>query len=254
MTTDTVPKEASVAAGPFAVGGAAKGVGMISPNLTTMLAFLTTDAPVPAAVLKLLADTEVKSRFNQLTVDGCTSTNDTVLLFASGAAGGDPVAPGTPEWQALRDGVVSVTESLVSQLIHDAEGVRHVLLVEIEGAGDDDQARTIARAVADSPLVKTAVFGEDPNPGRVLQAAGASGAPIDQGCLDVWIGDVRLVRDGVITPAYFTDATLHDVAKAAMAAPEITVRLRVGDGPGRSRVLGCDLTYDYVRINGEYTT
>jgi glutamate N-acetyltransferase/amino-acid N-acetyltransferase len=254
MTTDTVAKTAEADAAPFRVGGAAKGVGMISPNLATMLAFVTTDAPVERSELRLLADAELKPRFNAFTVDGCTSTNDTVLLFASGAAGGEPLRPGDGRFEALAEAMGAVADSLVSQLIQDGEGATHVLLVDVEGAACDIDARRVAKAVADSPLVKTAAYGGDPNPGRILQAVGSSGVEVDPSCVDVWIGDVPLASGGTIPPAYFTSPTLHDAAQAAMQAPEFVVRVRVGEGPGRTRVLGCDLSYEYVRINGEYTT
>ncbi|MGE5227421.1 MAG: bifunctional glutamate N-acetyltransferase/amino-acid acetyltransferase ArgJ [Planctomycetaceae bacterium] len=254
MTTDTVAKSAEADAATFRVGGAAKGVGMISPNLATMLAFVTTDAPVERSELRLLADAELKPRFNAFTVDGCTSTNDTVLLLASGAIGSAPLRPGDGRFEALAEAIATVADSLVSQLIHDGEGATHVLLVDVEGAASDADARRVAKAVADSPLVKTAAFGGDPNPGRVVQAVGSSGVDIDPSCIDVWIGDVPLATGGTISPAYFTSPVLHDAAQAAMQAREFVVRVRVGEGPGRTRVLGCDLSYEYVRINGEYTT
>ena len=254
MTTDTVPKQAAAERGPYRVGGAAKGVGMISPNLATMLAFVTTDAPVSREDLRHLADLHVKPPFTSFTVDACPSTNDTVLLFASGAAGGEPVGRGSAEWADLEAAVTEVARSLVSQLINDAEGATHVLLIDVEGARDESEARSVARAVADSPLVKTAAFGEDPNPGRVLQAVGASGVDVDPDRIDVWIGSTQLAAGGVIPPAYFQSSGLHDAAKAAMGAREVPVRIRIGDGHGRSRILGCDLSFGYVRINGEYTT
>jgi glutamate N-acetyltransferase/amino-acid N-acetyltransferase len=128
------------------------------------------------------------------------------------------------------------------------------MILDVEGARTDDQARVVAKAVAESPLVKTALFGEDPNPGRLLQAVGASGVEVDVGSVEAWIGDAQLITGGVIPPAYFEGDGLHAAAAAAMAPPEVHVRIRLGDGVGRSRVLGCDLTYGYVRINGEYTT
>jgi glutamate N-acetyltransferase/amino-acid N-acetyltransferase len=255
MTTDTVHKQASAEAGGVRVGGCAKGVGMIAPNLATMLAFVTTDAPVDATALQRLAAEVLAPRFNALTVDGCTSTNDTLLLLASGAAGGEAVTPGGEGWDRLVGGVTEVGDALVSQLIADGEGVTHVMIVDVEGAAHDDDARRIAKAVADSPLVKTAIFGGDPNPGRFLQAVGAAGVAIDPGRLDVAIGGVEVARAGVIPPAYFVDPSpLADEARAAMKDDEIGVRVRVGDGPGASRAFGCDLSYGYVRINGEYTT
>jgi glutamate N-acetyltransferase / amino-acid N-acetyltransferase len=254
LTTDTVPKCARADAAPFRVGGSAKGVGMISPNLATMLSFVTTDAPVTTGHLRLLLCEELAPAFEAVTIDGCTSTNDSVLLFASGAAGGEPVTPGSAGWQTLAGAVAEVGESLRAQLIRDAEGGSHVLIVEIEGTRSDLEARAIAKAVADSPLVKTAAFGEDPNPGRILQAVGSSGVEIDPSHVDVWIGATHLVHGGVIPPAYFESDDLRTSARRTMSEPEYVIRVRAGDGVGRSRVLGCDLSYDYVRINGEYTT
>ncbi|MDP9330814.1 MAG: bifunctional glutamate N-acetyltransferase/amino-acid acetyltransferase ArgJ [Actinomycetota bacterium] len=259
MTTDSVEKVAAVDACDFRVGGCAKGVGMIAPNLATMLAFVTTDAPVSEHDLQRLADEQLKPRFNALTVDDCTSTNDTVLLFASGvAAGADvasgSVAPGSSEWTDLSGGVAAVGESLVRQLIADGEGANHVLLIEVGGAGSEADARVVAKAVAGSALVKTAAFGCDPNPGRIQQAIGSSGVGVDPGRIDVSIGDVRLATRGVIPPAYFEDPSTAEAARGQMTGPEIHIAISLGDGPGSSRAFGCDLSYDYVRINGEYTT
>jgi glutamate N-acetyltransferase/amino-acid N-acetyltransferase len=255
MTTDTVPKQATADSGRVRVGGCAKGVGMIAPNLATMLAFVTTDASVPAADLRQLASDRLARRFDALTVDGCSSTNDTVLLLASGAAGPEPLAPGSDGWEALAAAIDAVGESLVMQLIADGEGATHVMIVDVEGAASDDDARRAAKALADSPLVKTAVFGGDPNPGRFLQAVGAAGVPIDPSRLDVSIGGVVVAMGGVIPPSYFEPASqLAEQARAAMKEAEISVRVRLGEGPGASRAYGCDLSYEYVRINGEYTT
>ena len=255
MTTDTVHKQACADAGVLRVGGCAKGVGMIAPNLATMLAFVTTDAAVSADDLRLIACEQLVPRFNALTVDGCTSTNDTVLLLASGAAGGVRVEPGSAAWQELAGAIDAVGASLVSQLIADGEGVTHVMIVDVEGAASEAEARRVAKAVADSPLVKTAVFGGDPNPGRFLQATGAAGVPLDPTGLDVSIGDVPVAVGGVIPPEYFEPGSaLAERATAAMREAEVGVRVRLGDGPGASRAYGCDLSYEYVRINGEYTT
>ncbi len=255
MTTDTVDKQAMANAGGFRVGGCAKGVGMIAPNLATMLVFVTTDAQVRREHLQRLADEQLKPRFNALTVDACTSTNDTVLLFASGAAPDAPdVTPGTLAWDELSSAIGEVGESLVRQLIADAEGVTHVMLVDIAGAASEHDARVVAKAVADSPLVKTATFGGDPNPGRILQAVGSSGIDVDPTAIDVAIGGVRLVQGGVIPAGYFEEDALSSAARVVMKEPEILIEVSLGDGPGRSRALGCDLSYEYVRINGEYTT
>jgi glutamate N-acetyltransferase/amino-acid N-acetyltransferase len=255
LTTDTIDKQATADAGGFRVGGCAKGVGMIAPNLATMLGFVTTDAPVRRDHLLRLADEQLKPRFNALTVDACTSTNDTVLLFASGAAADvSPVTPDVPAWNQLADAIGEVGESLVRQLIADAEGVTHVLLVDIAGAASEHDARVVAKAVADSPLVKTAAFGGDPNPGRLLQAVGSSGVDVDPAAIDVAIGGVRLVHGGAIPAGYFEDDSLSSAARVAMKELEIHIEVSLGQGPGRSRALGCDLSYEYVRINGEYTT
>lgn len=256
MTTDTVDKQAtSATSAGVRVGGCAKGVGMVAPNLATMLAFVTTDAAVAHDDLHRLAAECLAPRFNALTVDGCTSTNDTVLLMASGAASATPLTPGSADRVALADAIDMVGESLVSQLIADGEGVTHVMIVDVEGAASDDDARCIAKSVADSPLVKTAVFGGDPNPGRFLQAAGAAGVAFDPSSLDVSVDGVAVATGGVIPPGYFEPASaLAHEARAAMKEAEIQVRIRLGDGPGSSRAYGCDLSYEYVRINGEYTT
>ena len=254
-TTDTVDKQATADAGDLRVGGCAKGVGMISPNLATMLVFATTDAVVAGDDLRRLAAEQLAPRFHALTVDACTSTNDTVLLLASGAAGGDPVRPGTPVWDDLARAVGAVGESLLRQLAADAEGVTHVVLVEVRGAATEIEARAAAKAVADSPLVKTAAFGGDPNPGRILQAVGAAGVSVDPARVDVSIGDVPVAIGGVIPPAYFDEAgDLQAAARAAMKEAEIAITVSLGAGTAASRAVGCDLSHDYVRINGEYTT
>jgi glutamate N-acetyltransferase/amino-acid N-acetyltransferase len=252
MTTDTVDKQASAERGGYRVGGAAKGVGMISPNLATMLVFLTTDAPVPPAALHELALSTLQEPFESLSVDASTSTNDTVLLLSSGAAGGDPVRPGSSAWVDLRGAVADVAESLLSQLARDAEGATHVLLIEVEGAATTADARAVAKAVADSPLVKTAAFGGDPNPGRILQAVGSSGAPLAPEDVTAWIGEVRVIEGGHIARSYFDGD--GEAARTAMKEHEIRIRVSLGRGPGRGRAIGCDLSYEYVRINGEYTT
>jgi glutamate N-acetyltransferase/amino-acid N-acetyltransferase len=255
MTTDAVPKQACAGVGVLRVGGCAKGVGMIAPNLATMLAFVTTDAMVAADGLRSIACEQLAPRFNALTVDGCTSTNDTVLLLAGGAAGGARVEPGSAAWHELAGAIDAVGASLVSQLIADGEGATHVMIVDVEGAASEADARRVAKAVADSPLVKTAVFGGDPNPGRFLQATGAAGVAFDPTALDVAIGDGAVAVGGVIPPAYFEPASpLAERASAAMHEPEFAVRVRLGDGPGVSRAYGCDLSHEYVRINGECTT
>jgi glutamate N-acetyltransferase/amino-acid N-acetyltransferase len=256
LTTDTVTKEASARAAGIRVGGCAKGVGMIAPNLATMLAFVTTDAAVAADDLQRLAAEQLAPRFNAITVDGCTSTNDTVLTYASGRSPSveEAVEPGTRRWDELAGAFADVAASLARQLLEDGEGVQHVVQVDVEGAPDETEARRMARAVADSPLVKTAAFGGDPNPGRILQAVGAAGSEVDPTAVDVWIGAVQVVAGGVIPFEYFDGGGLAERARDAMSSPAIEIRVSVGDGAGRARTLGGDLSYEYVRINGEYTT
>lgn len=254
MTTDTVPKQASAERGPFRVGGCAKGVGMIAPDLelATMLAFVTTDAPLAPAEARRLASHVLEPRFESLTVDGCSSTNDTVLLLASGAAGGDPVVQGGPAWDQVLEALEEVAESLLLQLAHDAEGADHVVLVEVSGAESDAQARAVAKAIADSLLVKTAIFGGDPNPGRILQAVGSSGVDVLPQRVEAFIGDVSVIAGGHIPASYWAGGI--DDARKALRDKEVVIGVALGSGPGRSRALGVDLSYDYVKINAEYST
>ncbi|HSJ49828.1 MAG TPA: bifunctional glutamate N-acetyltransferase/amino-acid acetyltransferase ArgJ [Actinomycetota bacterium] len=253
-TTDTVRKQAAAARGAYRVGGCAKGVGMIAPDLrlATMLAFVTTDAPVAQEPLKRLAAEVLEPAFESLSVDGCTSTNNTVLLLAGGAAGGPPGEPGTPAGDHLARAVEEVASSLVRQLADDAEGATHVVVVEVTGARTEGDARVVARAIADSLLVKTALFGGDPNPGRILQAIGSSGAAFSPGEVEVFLAGVPVIADGQI-PASFADGGV-DLARKALAERDVTIAVSLGEGPGMSRALGVDLSYDYVKINAEYTT
>jgi glutamate N-acetyltransferase / amino-acid N-acetyltransferase len=252
LTTDTHAKQAAATSGRYRVGGCAKGAGMIAPELrlATMLAFVTTDALVAPADVDRLAAGVLQPAFEGLTVDGCTSTNDTVLLFANGAAGGDVVLPRTTAWAALVEAIESVAASLVEQLAEDAEGADHVIVVDVAGATTDADARAVARAIADSPLVKTAVFGGDPNPGRLLQAIGAAPAAIDPARVDVRLGGVPVVSGGAIDP----EGRGLESARAALRERHVEIEVRLGPGPGRSRCLGVDLSHRYVEINAEYTT
>ncbi len=254
LTTDTVPKEAAAEGGPYRVGGCAKGVGMIAPDLklATMLAFVTTDAPVPPAELRRLATEVLEPQFGSLTVDGCTSTNDTVLMLASGTAGGDLVLEGSSAHDQVRQAVEEVTATLLVQLARDAEGANHVVLIEVSGAVSDGEARDVAKAIADSPLVKTAIFGGDPNPGRILQAIGSSGAAFLPQVVDVSIGDVPVISGGEVPPAYLEAGVA--AARERLREEEILIAVGLGAGPGSARALGVDLSYEYVKINAEYTT
>jgi glutamate N-acetyltransferase/amino-acid N-acetyltransferase len=228
---------------------------MIAPDLhlATMLVFITTDAPVPPPEIRRLATELLEPRFESLTVDACTSTNDTVLLFASGAAGGDLVVPGTDAWVEVTSALEEVATSLLLQLAADAEGANHVMLVEVSGAETEQHAQIVAREIAESILVKTAIFGGDPNPGRILQAIGSSGVPFLPQLVTGFIGDIQVIDAGEIAPSYFDGG--NEAARLALVEErEVVVLVALGNGEGRSRMIGVDLSYDYVKINAEYST
>lgn len=251
MTTDTRPKEAAVEVdlghGRSArVGGMAKGSGMIHPQMATMLAFLTTDAPVePAALRQALRDV-VDRTLNQVSVDGDPSTNDTVMIMASGASGGPQVSDGAP-MAAFRDGLEAVCQSLAEQIAEDGEGARHRIDVTVHGARTDADARRVARAVASSNLVKTAVHGADPNWGRIAAAAGRSGARLDPDRLTIRLGSVT-VYDWA--PTTFDERA----ASAVLRRGVVAIGLDLGLGHGTGMAWGCDLSAEYVAINSEYRT
>jgi glutamate N-acetyltransferase/amino-acid N-acetyltransferase len=233
MTTDTVDKQARAERGGYRVGGAAKGVGMISPNLATMLVFLTTDAPVPPAAVHELALSTLEEPFESLTVDASTSTNDTILLLAKRCGRRRPVTPASSGWSHLSAAIADVAESL--SLSSSRRRVTHVVLVDVEGAATTADARIVAKSVADSPLVKTAVFGGDPNPGRILQAVGSSGAAFDPEDVDGWIGDVPVIVGGHIARSYFDGD--GEVARIAMRSPRsgsVSPRRRARTEPRRA--------------------
>ena len=250
MTTDTVPKEAAVEVDlgrdrTVRIGGMAKGSGMIHPQMATMLGFLTTDAPVEPATLRELLRATVERSFNQLTVDGDASTNDTVLIMASGREGGRELAGSA--LAAFGDGVEAVCRSLVEQIAADGEGAEHRIDVSVIGARDDREARLVARTVAGSSLVKSAVHGGDPNWGRIAAAAGRSGARLDPERLTVRIGSVS-VYDGA--PLGFDERAASRALRGKVV--EIGLDLRLGSGSGMA--WGCDLSAEYVAINSEYRT
>jgi glutamate N-acetyltransferase / amino-acid N-acetyltransferase len=254
LTTDTHPKEAVRDSGPYRIGGCVKGAGMIAPRLAphpglaTMLVFLTTDAPLTDAVLHRIVAERITPVWNGYVVDSCQSTNDTVLVLASGAAGGDPVGDGTPEAAALGETFEAVCTDLARQAAADAEGATKALIVQVDGAPDRASARRVGLSVAGSPLVKTAVFGEDPNPGRILQAIGDAGVEIDPVLVGASLDGVPVLEGGVVVDREPPDA------KEALQGPEVVVRISLGVGEGSATVFGCDLSYDYVRINSRYTT
>ncbi|MFA5843292.1 MAG: bifunctional glutamate N-acetyltransferase/amino-acid acetyltransferase ArgJ [Coriobacteriia bacterium] len=250
MTTDTFPKRMAVAvdfAGRrYVVGGMAKGSGMIEPHMATMLAFLTTDAPLDPDACDAALRAGVARTFNRITVDGDTSTNDMVLLMASGAAGGEPIGPDGDAFAAVSRAVAHVCGELARMVVRDGEGATKLIEVVVRGAVSEADAEAAAFSIADSPLFKTAVFGGDANWGRVAMAVGKSGAAVDPTLLEVVFAGVTTCVEG--TGVLFDEAA----AAAALSSDEVLVEVDLHVGDASATVWTCDLTYDYVRINGEY--
>jgi glutamate N-acetyltransferase / amino-acid N-acetyltransferase len=255
MTTDTFPKGAAaiarLGATPVTICGIAKGAGMIAPNMATMLSFVFTDAPVSPQVLQTLLKQGVVDTFNAVTIDGDTSTSDTLLAFATGAAAARGVPKITtmsdPRLPALRKGFDAVLANLAEQVARDGEGARKLVEIIVEGAVSKPSARRIALSIANSPLVKTAIAGEDANWGRVVMAVGKAGERADRDRLSIWFGGIRVAHKGERDPGYDEAAV-----SAVMKKPEITLKVALGLGRGKDRVLTCDLTKEYVAINGDY--
>jgi glutamate N-acetyltransferase / amino-acid N-acetyltransferase len=255
MTTDTFPKvataQARIGKTTVTINGIAKGAGMIAPDMATLLSFVFTDAPIAAAALQHLLGETVADTFNAVTIDGDTSTSDTLLAFATGtaAARGAPriSKAGDPRLKDFRRAFTAVLANLAEQVARDGEGARKLVEIEVEGAVSKASARRIAMSIANSPLVKTAIAGEDANWGRVVMAVGKAGEPADRDKLAIWFGGIRVAHKGMRDPGY-------DEAKVSAAMKEQTISLKValGLGRGRDRVLTCDLTKDYVAINGDY--
>lgn len=253
MTTDTRPKTVTanvpLSSGIQArIGGMCKGSGMIAPNMATMLGFMTSDAAVEPAALRKALSFAVQRTFNAVTVDGDTSTNDMLLLMASGAAGNSPIQAGTEDFEIFQNVLTAACDSLARQIAWDGEGATKLVVVDVRGAENEAGARRIARTIAESPLTKTALFGNDPNWGRILAAAGRAGVPFDPSKAELRIGKVTLLRNG--EPADFDPI----VASAEIARHEVEIVLNLHGGSGHSVVYTCDFSYDYVRINAEYHT
>jgi len=253
MTTDTFPKlataRARLAGAEVTISGFAKGAGMIAPDMATMLAFVFTDAPLAAPVLQSLLREGVVDTFNAVTIDGDTSTSDTLLAFATGAARGVPriARAHDPRLVPFRKAFNAVLADLAEQVARDGEGARKLVEIVVEGAVSKTSARRIALSIANSPLVKTAIAGEDANWGRVVMAVGKAGEPADRDRLSIWFNGIRVAHHGARDPAYDEAAV-----SAAMKQPEIALKVALGLGKGRDRVLTCDLTKEYVAINGDY--
>ncbi len=252
MTTDTFPKVASrtlkIDGETITINGIAKGAGMIAPNMATMLSFIATDAPIAAPVLQSLIARAADGSFNAITIDGDTSTSDTLLMFATGKA---PIAPITAATDRRLAGFRRALTSLSLELAHlvakDGEGLTKFVAVTVEGATSAKSAKKIAFSIANSPLVKTACAGEDANWGRIVMAVGKAGEPAERDRLAIWFGDVRVAVDGARDPDYSEEA-----ASAVMKRPEIAIRVDLGLGRGKATVWTCDLTKEYVAINGDY--
>ncbi|MFO0909783.1 MAG: bifunctional glutamate N-acetyltransferase/amino-acid acetyltransferase ArgJ [Isosphaeraceae bacterium] len=251
LTTDTRPKLVAkttrLSGGEITLLGLAKGAAMIGPRMATMLAFLMTDARVPSDLLQQCLGPAVDDSFNCISVEGHTSTNDTVLLLASGASG---VAPMTAEDRATFAGLVRESCVALARMIpDDGEGATHLITIDVEGCRDRSEAERIARAVADSPLVKTAIHGADPNWGRIVSAAGYAGVPFDESECSLWLNGHELYREG--TPLAF-DAV--KVSESLKSNRDVSILLRFTRGEASIRFWTCDLTAEYIHLNADYTT
>jgi glutamate N-acetyltransferase/amino-acid N-acetyltransferase len=252
MTTDLVSKEHAVAleieGRRVTIGGMAKGSGMIHPNMGTMIAVVTTDAMIDRELADSALRWAVERSFNQISVDGDTSTNDTVVLLANGLAGGDSIHQGTPAAARFSAGLAAVCTELARKIARDGEGATRLVEARVEGAASDGDARQIARAVVQSSLLKAAIYGCDPNWGRILSAVGNAGIPLDPYAIDAYIGAHQVAQKGMA--ADFDALAVSE----AMAAEEVCIRVVLTQGHGVGWAWGCDLTEGYVKINAEYTT
>jgi glutamate N-acetyltransferase/amino-acid N-acetyltransferase len=255
MTTDTFPKVATATVklgkAKVTINGMAKGAGMIAPDMATLLAFVFTDAPISASALQSLLKGGVEDTFNAVTIDGDTSTSDTLLAFATGTAiaNGAPKISraGDPRLKAFTKALHGVLADLSEQVARDGEGARKLVEIIVEGAVSKASARKIAMSVANSPLVKTAIGGEDANWGRVVMAVGKAGEPANRDKLSISFNGIRVAKSGARDPSYN-----EGEVSAAMKNPKIQIKIALGLGKGRDRVLTCDLTKEYIAINGDY--
>ncbi len=253
MTTDTYPKgvtrSVELGGATVTINGIAKGAGMIAPDMATMLSFIFTDAPIAAPVLTALLQATVADSFNAMTVDGDTSTSDTLLMFATGKAKDAPkiTTASDRRLKAFRAALLEVLRDLAQQVVRDGEGATKFVEVRVKGATSKKSARRIGMSIANSPLVKTAIAGQDANWGRIVMAVGKAGEPADRDRLAIWFGDTRVAVKGERDPAYSEDA-----ASAYMKRPEIVVTVDIGLGKGADTVWTCDLTHGYIDVNGSY--
>lgn len=252
LTTDRYPKAASVK---FMIGkkeitlaAFGKGAGMISPNMATMLVFVQTDAAIGRAALQAALKTAAKVTYNSITVDGDMSTNDTVIALASGKAGNEPIKPGTKAYTAFCKALTQVNEHIAKLMVTDGEGATKCVRIEVQGARTEKDAVKVARQIGNSPLVKTAFFGQDANWGRIIGAAGAAGVKFDPLKIDIDFDDVAIVRGGVAV----ADPKREERATAVIKQPEFTVKVHLHSGRASSFLFASDLGHEYIRINGSY--
>ena len=254
MTTDTVPKGATrqvqTSQGQVTVTGIAKGVGMICPDMATLLAFVGTDARLSPAATQAALKTAVGSSFNSVTVDGDTSTNDSCVLFATAQVGTRDIDTGDADYALILQAITDVCEELAQAIVRDGEGATKFITIAVGGARDEAEARQVAYSVAHSPLVKTAMFASDANWGRIAMAIGKAGVPgLDPSTVSIGLDDVALIERGQPHPDY-----REERGAAVVAQAEFTIRIGLGRGAAAARIWTCDFSYDYVKINAEYRT
>jgi glutamate N-acetyltransferase/amino-acid N-acetyltransferase len=261
ITTDLVPKaialETQIDGRPVRIGGISKGSGMIHPNMATMLAFITCDAAVSTSLWQQMLSRAADKTFNQITVDGDTSTNDSLIALANGQSRTPAITEASANAQKLEAMLTAVCEYLAKAIARDGEGATCLIEVQVSGASDNEAARKIARTIAGSSLVKSAIFGRDPNWGRIAGAAGRAGVTFNQEDLQIKLGNFLLMENG--QPLPFDRAAASQYLKAAtegayLKEDTVLIGVCVGNGSGIGTAWGCDLSYDYVRINAEYTT
>jgi glutamate N-acetyltransferase/amino-acid N-acetyltransferase len=253
MTTDTVPKAASkqvnIGGKTVTITGISKGAGMIRPNMATMLGFVATDAVIAPSLMQHLVKEAADDSFNRITIDGDTSTNDSFLLIATGQAGHDPITRlDSSDGALLRDALIAVAMQLAQAIVRDGEGATKFITVQVDGGKTETECRSVAYAIAHSPLVKTAFFASDPNLGRILAAVGYAGIDdLDQTRIELFLDDVHVAKQGGRNPAY-----REEDGQRVMKQSEITVRVDLQRGNASATVWTCDLSYDYVKINADY--
>ena len=253
MTTDTTPKGASeqfeLDGVTYTMTGISKGAGMIRPNMATMLSFVATDAPISRELVQSLLQTTVEHSFNRITIDGDTSTNDSCIFVATGLAGGAEItSQDDPRYQQVLDVLARIMNRLAQLIVRDGEGATKFITVQVDGGANTQECCDVAYSVAESPLIKTALFASDPNWGRIVMAIGKAGVPnLDSSKVQVWLGDVQICLDGGANPDYTEEA-----GAAVMAEKEITIRIDLGRGTAKDTVYTCDFSYDYIKINADY--